>query len=565
MDHRTLENFDAQKDLSRRQARWQEFLAHYDHRIIYIKGEDNTVADAMSHLPDSVDDAPPVPATSLLTVGSDPALLNSIMLGYKSNPFCNKLLQSAGSVPGISVCDGLIYVGNRLVIPRAGALHEDLFQLTHDNLGHFGFDKSYTSLRDAYYWPHMRRDLQEAYIPACVQCQRNKSRTTKPVGPLHPLPVPDGQGDSIAIDFVGPLPMDEGYDCIVTIINRLGADVCIASMHADITVEWFAAQFFDLWYCENGLPLNIVSDRDKLFISKFWKALHKLTGVKLNMSSAYHPETDGSSERSNKTVTQALRYHIDRHQKGWVKVLPLIRFNIMNTVNTSTGFSPFQLRMGRSPRIIPPITPPSLVDASQETKEEARAAELIDSLALDTAEARDNLFAAKVSQAEFANRHRAPEIPFAVGDKVLLSTTHRRREYVQAKSGRVAKFMPRFDGPFTITHAYPQTSTYTLELPNELNRFPTFHSSQIRPFIKNDNELFRAHKLAQPGPVLTSEGQEEWLLRDIIDERIRGRGRQYLVRWVGWGDEGREVADTAALDDWLSRDGGVNFLEAGRV
>jgi hypothetical protein len=194
----------------------------------------------------------------------------------------------------------------------------------------------------------------------------------------------------------------------------------------------------------------------------------------------------------------------------------------MNTINTSTGFSPFQLRMGRSPRIIPPITPLSLVDASQETEEEARAAELIDKLALDTAEARDNLFAAKVSQAEFANRHCASEIPFVVGDKVLLSTTHRRHEYVQAKSGRVAKFMPRFDGPFKITHAYPQTSTYTLELPNEPNRFPTFHSSQIRPFIENDNELFRARKLAQPGPVLTSEGQEEWLLRDIINERIRG-------------------------------------------
>jgi hypothetical protein len=100
--------------------------------------------------------------------------------------------------------------------------------------------------------------------------------------------------------------MDEGYNCIVTITDRLGADVRIAPMHADITAERFAAQFFDLWYCENGLPLNIVSDRDKLFISKFWKALHKLTGVKLNMSSAYHPETDGSSERSNKTVTQAL-------------------------------------------------------------------------------------------------------------------------------------------------------------------------------------------------------------------------------------------------------------------
>jgi hypothetical protein len=229
------------------------------------------------------------------------------------------------------------------VIPRTGTLREDLFRLTHDNLGHFGFDKSYASLWDTYYWPHMRRDLNEAYIPACVQCQCNKNCTSKPVGPLHPLPIPDGRGDLIAIDFIGPLPVDEGFDCIVTITDRLGADIRIVPTHTEITAERFAAQFFDLWYCKNGLPLNIVSDRDKLFISKFWKALHNLMGVKLNMSSAYHPETDGSSERSNKTVAQALRYHVDRHQKGWVKALPLVRFNIMNTVNSSTGFSPFQL------------------------------------------------------------------------------------------------------------------------------------------------------------------------------------------------------------------------------
>lgn len=304
----------------------------------------------------------------------------------------------------VSIHDGLlIYVGDRLVIPRIGTLHEDLFRLTHNNLGHFSFNKSYASLQHAYYWPHMCRDLHEAYIPACMQCQRNKSHTTKPVGLLHPLPMPDSRGDSIAINFIGPLPVDNGFDCIVTITDHLGADVRIAATHTDITAEQFAAQFFDLWYCKNGLPLNIVSDRDKLFVSKFWKALHKLTGVKLNMSSAYHPETDGSSEWSNKTVAQALQYHVDRHQKGWVKALPLVHFNIMNTVNASTGFSPFQLQIGRSPRIIPPIHPPHDINSTQETEEATSATELIESIALDMEEAKDNLFAVKITQSEFAN------------------------------------------------------------------------------------------------------------------------------------------------------------------
>ena len=179
----------------------------------------------------------------------------------------------------------------------------DLFCLTHDNLGHFGFDKLYASLRELYYWPNMWQDLLKAYIPSCVNCQCNKDTTSKPTDPLHPLP------------FIGPLSIDDGFDSIVTITNRLRSDIRIAATHTNITTEHFAPQFFNVWYCENGLPLNIISDRDKIFVSKFWKVLHVLTGVKLKVSSVYHLETDSSSEWSNKTE-QVLRYHIDRYQKG---------------------------------------------------------------------------------------------------------------------------------------------------------------------------------------------------------------------------------------------------------
>jgi hypothetical protein len=137
------------------------------------------------------------------------------------------------------------------------------------------------------------------------------------------------------------------------------------------------AVFFKHWYCENGLPLDIISDRDKLFVSKFWKALHRLTGVKLKMSTAYHPQTDGSSERSNKTVNQCLRYHVQWNQKGWVAALPLIRFQIMNSVNGSTGYSGFELLMGRSPRLIPPFMEPENKDYGPEAE---RASELIEKL-----------------------------------------------------------------------------------------------------------------------------------------------------------------------------------------
>ena len=117
---------------------------------------------------------------------------------------------------------------------------------------------------------------------------------------------PDQCGDFITIDFIGPLPLDDSFDAIVTITDRLGSDIQIAATHTNITAKHFASQFFNLWYCKNGLPLNIISDHDKIFISKFWKALHTLTKVKLKMSSSYHPETNGTSECSNKTIEQAL-------------------------------------------------------------------------------------------------------------------------------------------------------------------------------------------------------------------------------------------------------------------
>jgi len=188
--------------------------------------------------------------------------------------------------------DNLYYVGSRLVIPRYGNLREQLCHLAHDSMGHFGSEKSYGSLWESYYWPNMCKDFEDAYVPSCDDCQCNKGQTHKPTGPLHPLPVPDTIFDSVAIDFIGPLPPDEGFNSLITMTDRLGANIRILPSHNDLMAKKFAVIFFDHWYCENGLLLNIVSDRNKLLVSKFWKALTKLTRIKLKMSSTYHPETD---------------------------------------------------------------------------------------------------------------------------------------------------------------------------------------------------------------------------------------------------------------------------------
>ena len=135
----------------------------------------------------------------------------------------------------------------------------------------------------------MCKEIETIYISSCESCQRNKSATSSPIGSLHPLPVPENREDCVAIDFVGPLPEDGGFNCIVAMTDHLSADIRIVPTTTNISAEEFAAIFFEHWYCKNSLPLEIVSDYDPLLISTFWKTLHKLIGVKLCMSTAFHP------------------------------------------------------------------------------------------------------------------------------------------------------------------------------------------------------------------------------------------------------------------------------------
>ena len=229
----------------------------------------------------------------------------------------------------------------------------------------------------------------------------------------------------------------------------------------------------------------------------------------------------------------------------------------MNTINASTKFSPFQLHIGRSPHLIPPIT-----DREKRKGGETDAVKLMERMQTDLAEAKDNLMLAKIFQADQANRRRTPEDAYQVNDLVLLSTANRRKEYATTGSGRSAKLFPRHDGPYRITKAFPHTSTYQLHIPNTpSNLCLTFHASQLKRYVANNAVLFPGRELSRDGPVTLPGGQKEHVIERIIDERRRGRGWQFLVRWKGYGagdDEWlarREVEETVALDEWLRAKG----------
>ena len=214
----------------------------------------------------------------------------------------------------------------------------------------------------------------------------------------------------------------------------------------------------------------------------------KLTGIDHELSTSYHPQTNGSSERMNKTVIQCLQFHVECNQKGWVKALPKVQFNIMNSINASTSFSPFMLKTGRSPCLLPPLI--STSQPSEGTTDMVSVQKIISEMEEQTKAARDCLLAAKLRQAHKANKDQIVDPAYRVGDQVLLATVHRQQDYVQAKDGRVAKFMPHFDGPYNVLKAYPESSLYMLQLPPSSKAHPTFHVSHLWPHIANNNKLF---------------------------------------------------------------------------
>ena len=207
-------------------------------------------------------------------------------------------------------------------------------------------------------------------------------------------------------------------------------------------------------------------------------------------------------------------------------MLSHVCFYLMNSVNSSTGFSPFQLHMGHLPHVIPPLLinhsiPPSSTYTATQT--------LIKCIHADTSTTANVLLAAKVAQADFANRHWCTSPIFSISNHVLLSTFHWHCNFHSLDSAWVAKFMPWYDGPYTILWAHPEKSSYILLLSDSNNTFPTFHSSLLYPFLDNNTLHFSFWQLPQSPPYVSFFGIKEFEIESIIDEQYYGCSYQYLM------------------------------------
>ena len=237
--------------------------------------------------------------------------------------------------------NGEWWKGTRKVITGKGTEKRKIIQAYHDvpAYGHPGINRTKDLVAKYYWWPQLNQDVRE-YVKGCAQCQQNKVNTHPQKAPLSPITPTTGAlpFQTIAMDFIVKLPESEGFNAILTITDHDCTKMLIAiPCRETITAEGVAELFLRQIFPRFGLPSKIISDRDPRFVSKFMKELCRLMGITQNVSTAYHPRTDGQSERSNQWLEQYLRFWVDHQQTNWHHYLPLAEFAHNSWKNESTG------------------------------------------------------------------------------------------------------------------------------------------------------------------------------------------------------------------------------------
>jgi len=400
----------------------------------------------------------------------------------------------------------------RLVVPPDNNIRREIARNWHDHrgAGHPGRDETFRKIQCQYFWLGGRTWIAQ-YIKGCATCQQNKNVTHKTRPPLYKITVPDNAPPftQIAMDLVTGLPKSRGFDSILTIVDHgCSRGAIFLPCLSTITGPQIAKLYYQYIYPWFGLPSQIISNRDPRFTSHFGKALAKELGITWNLSTAYHPQTDGLMERKNQGVEQLLRL-VATNQDDWSNVLPLLTLIHNNAANSTTGAAPNELLIGREP-----VTTPHQATGSDNPLAEQRVRQLREWRIL-------------VTQAlnRAAQRHHPKEALWKKGQKVWLDVKNLTLPY-----GSV-KLAPRRHGPFEITKVVSPV-VYQLHLPPQWTIHPTFHASLLMPYEETEQY---GENFSRPPPDLIND-QEQYKVEAIRDHRRHGRGQklQYLIKWKGY-------------------------------
>jgi transposase InsO family protein len=277
-----------------------------------------------------------------------------------------------------------------------------------------------------------------------------------------------------------------------------------------ITAEGMAKLLLENLYKRFGLPDKIISDRGPQFASKAFVELLKLLGIRSALSTAYHPQTDGTTERVNQEIEAYLSIYCASHPEEWPTALHTLEFTHNNRRHADRQKTPFELMFGDSPIAIP--------HSFENTKFPA----IEDKMGTLIRNREEALAAHELARTRMTERRRSTFVPFKKGDKVWLDSRNLKTTYHK-------KMKPKREGPFVITDVLGPV-TYRLRLPATWRIHNVFHAALLRPY--KENEIY-GENFPEPPPEL-EEGEEVYEIETILNHRKRGRGYQYFIKWRGY-------------------------------
>ncbi|CAJ2648236.1 unnamed protein product [Trifolium pratense] len=477
------------------QQNWAAKLLGYDFEIIYKPGKLNRGADALSRVEESGELCQVITSVQW---NDEEIVRAEIQEDSKLQQIIKDLQKDVNSRPGYVYRQGVLLYEGRLVLSDKSSLIDQLLTEFHatPHGGHSGFYRTYRRIAANVYWIGMKNTIQE-FVRACDICQRQKYLTSSPGGLLQPLPIPDRVWEDLSMDFITGLPKSKGYEAILVVVDRLSKYVHFVPLKHPYTAKVIAETFVREVVRLHGIPLSIVSDRDPIFMSNFWKELFKLQGTQLKMSTAYHPETDGQTEVSNSDCRESI-----------------------------------SVLYGRVPPVITRCV-------KGETRVEAVQKELEDR---DEAlrQLREQLQKAQDRMAQLANKKRCDR-KFEVGEWVFVKLRAHRQHSVVCRIN--AKLAARYYGPYPVL-ARVGAVAYKLKLPAGSRVHPIFHVSLLKKAVgtyQDEEELPELEgeqgTLIEPEDILARRSvqvQNEW-----VD--------QVLIHWKGQKLEEATWEDTVML------------------
>jgi hypothetical protein len=392
--------------------------------------------------------------------------------------------------------------------------------------GHVGAEKTQAKIRSRYFWKGLARDVKE-YCSQCVICQQVKARTDVQRAPLRQIPVPYERMHTISMDFMFGLPKTaNGNSGILVIVDSLSKYGIFEPVPDTLTSEAFANLFHRSFFKRFGMPEKVISDRDKLFTAGFWTQLAAACGVKHIFATRHHPQSNGQTERLNRTLKQMLRAFADYQQTNWEPMLPNLEFAYNDSIHSATSKTPFELLYGMHPRApnLPTANgPPGPADSFHQ--------KMTDVVQL----AKDMILISRYqTELYYNNRYSiATNQPFQVGDLVWIKTDHFIPENRRQQLSK--KLIPEYVGPYPISkilnyHAVEVQFPASVRISNKINR----------SHLKKYREPTWRKQSPKPSPEVI-DGELEYEVDQILDERVWRKRPQFLVRWKG---------NDAAADTW---------------